>query len=131
MHPHDPRPSDAQPWVSQEAATLRMYAVTGGRTRAARPLDLAVLLRTAARARLAGTPAEPGPEGAEVLRLCRPQALSVAELAARLRLPVPVLQVILSDLIDSRALVPVPPAKAGQASNPHTLEAVLEGLRAL
>ncbi|WP_307804650.1 DUF742 domain-containing protein [Streptomyces sp. VRA16 Mangrove soil] len=126
-----PDHSDAQPWVSQEAATVRMYAVTGGRTRASRPLDLTTLLRTAARARLSGRVAEPGPEGAEVLRLCGPQALSVAELAARLRLPVPVTQVILSDLIDSRVLIPVPAAQPGHASNPRTLEAVLEGLRAL
>ncbi|MBO1329913.1 DUF742 domain-containing protein [Streptomyces sp. VRA16 Mangrove soil] len=110
---------------------MRMYAVTGGRTRASRPLDLTTLLRTAARARLSGRVAEPGPEGAEVLRLCGPQALSVAELAARLRLPVPVTQVILSDLIDSRVLIPVPAAQPGHASNPRTLEAVLEGLRAL
>lgn len=123
--------ADEQPWVSQEAATLRMYAVTGGRTRTSHPLGLDTLLRTAARTRLSGQAPEPGPEGAEVLRLCGPQALSVAELAARLRLPVPVTQVILSDLIDSRALVPVPPVKAGHASNPRTLEAVLEGLHAL
>ncbi|KDN81869.1 hypothetical protein KCH_63720 [Kitasatospora cheerisanensis KCTC 2395] len=72
-----------------------------------------------------------GPEAAAILRLCRGNALSVAEIAAELDLPLGVVRVLLGDLLDAeqiRVSRPVPPALL---PHEHILQEVIHGLRAL
>ncbi|MFJ9173520.1 DUF742 domain-containing protein [Streptomyces sp. NPDC102360] len=122
----DPTP-EGSAWLAEDTATTRPYALTGGRTRPGHPLGLGSHLRVDME--------RPGlllqPEGAQVLALCRLEPRSVAELAARLRLPVQVTKVILSDLIDSHVLAPTVPPRDADGGDPNLLEAVLVGLRSL
>ncbi|MGW1064992.1 DUF742 domain-containing protein [Streptomyces aureus] len=107
---------------------MRSYVVTGGRSRPSRDtLDLVTLLIAAEGPPLTGL----GPEERRLTELCRPGALSLAEAAGRLGLPVSVTRVLVADLIESGHLVtrgPIP--SAGPPSDPHVLQEVLDGLRA-
>ena len=106
----------------------RPYTVTGGRTRPSTPLDLMSLVRATGRGGL--VPERLGREHALALRVCRAPT-SVAEVAAHLRQPVMVTKVLLSDLIESGAVVarpPTPPTEWAEKT-PELLQAVLDGLR--
>jgi hypothetical protein len=100
--------------------------ITDGRARPTRgTFDLVTLV-------IVGTvpPAGLSPEKRRVVALCRGGALSVAEVAGYLRMPVSVTKVLLGDLVDSGHLVtrdPVPPAELPEAL---ILQEVLDGLRA-
>ncbi|WP_354645114.1 DUF742 domain-containing protein [Kitasatospora camelliae] len=108
---------------------VRPYAVTGGRTRpGGAEFDLIALVVTA-------VPAEPeppvGPEQGVILDLCRDNALSVAEIASALDLPLGVVRVLLGDLLETafiRVSRPVPPALL---PDEQVLKEVIDGLRAL
>lgn len=74
---------------------VRPFIMTGGRTRAERrDLRVETMLQTASDAVPAGLPSEQR----EILQLCT-EALSVAEVAAKLGLVLGVVQVIAGDLI--------------------------------
>lgn len=108
---------------------IRPYMVTGGRT-AVDPrlrVDSTVL----ATGRIA--PGEIRADHASALRLCERPA-SVAEIAARLGLPVQITKVLVSDLLAHAALTvrAAPRVDArGDAADLHILEVVLDGLRRL
>jgi hypothetical protein len=116
---------------------LRPYTASDGRTRPTAELDLITLVTaTDWPGRHAGADAWPrdglpGPDHAQVLRLCR-EPISVAEIAAHARLPIGVTKVLLSDLLECGAVTVRPPVPAAGA-HPHAdrvlLEAVLHGLR--
>lgn len=108
---------------------VRPYTMTRGRTRprdGAARLDMITIVMAAH---------EPGmeslePEQEAILRLCR-KPLSVAELSARLDLPLTVVKVLVSDLVargdvHTRAAVPV-----SQLPEKKVLQAVLDGIRRL
>ena len=110
----------------RERALVRPHVVTGGRARPTRNIFDLVTLVMAARSEVAGL----SPEKRRVMELCRGGALSVAEVAGHLSLPVSVTKVLLSDLVDSghivtRATVP----DTGQPPT-RVLQEVLDGLRA-
>ncbi|MDB1089371.1 DUF742 domain-containing protein [Streptomyces sp. ACA25] len=127
-------------WFDDDAGpVVRPYAMTRGRTRAStgEPLDLIALVTAepagqdpeAPEAVLAGR--APVPEHAEILRRCRRTSESVAELATGLDLPVGVVRVLVSDLLDAglvRVSRPVPPARL---PDENILREVIDGLRAL
>ncbi|MGW1838752.1 DUF742 domain-containing protein [Streptomyces sp. BBFR2] len=104
------------------------YLATGGRARPSRnTLDRLTLLH--------GVDAPPTselrPEERRILELLRPGALSLAEVAAHLRLPVSVVKVLVADLVDAgrlHARVPIPEA---EQFDRQILERVLDGLRSL
>ncbi|MFD5285910.1 DUF742 domain-containing protein [Streptomyces rubrogriseus] len=114
------------PWLDDAAGRLvRPFTVSNGRTRPTVALDLM--------SQVMATGATPlgylGPEHTQALDLCR-APLAVAELAARLRLPVAVTKVLLSDLVDCGALTTKPPAAFHHHPTDRALlEAVLDGLR--
>src|SRR3954469_865836 len=86
-------------WLDDEAGpVVRPYALTRGRTRASREgFDLIAIIATAATSTFG--PAGAGPEHVAILELCvRP--LSVAEVSAKLRLPLGVVRVLLGDLLE-------------------------------
>src|SRR5262249_62257430 len=68
------------------------------------------------------------PDHAQVLAMCRRPA-SVAEIAARLRLPAVVTKVLLSDLVDCGAVRAAAPRSEADATNRVLLERLLDGLQ--
>jgi hypothetical protein len=113
------------PWLDDAAGRLvRPYTVSNGRTRPTTVLDLL--------SQVMATGATPlgylGPEHAQTLELCR-APVSVAEIAAHLKLPAAVTKVLLSDLVDCGALTTKPPEFYHNPTDRSLLEAVLDGLR--
>jgi hypothetical protein len=113
-------------WFDDDAGpVVRPYAVTRGRTKSNQTeLELITLVMTASsELRLRGGE----PEYANILRLCQ-TPVSVAEIAARLNLPVGVVKVLVSDLIEQRYLVYGRNPVVGEED---VLHAVLDGIRRL
>ncbi|MEU9120968.1 DUF742 domain-containing protein [Streptomyces sp. NPDC048506] len=103
----------------------RLYVITGGRSSASNRLDLVTLI-------IARTGPTVGiqPEHAAILRLCQ-SPLSVAEISAYTGLPVSVVTVLISDLLDEQRVLtraPVPPAELPDIS---LIEKVIDGLQKL
>lgn len=113
---------DDPAWSDQDVQEVRPYAVTGGRTEPRHRMRLASLLRARREAPLGLTP-----EAERALALCRGEARSVAEIAGTLAQPVLVTKILLSDLIDSGALVLA--LTTAKPDDPSILEAYLAGLR--
>lgn len=134
---------------AEEVRTVRPYAVTGGRRApSAAELPLEALVQAL------GTPTTGmTQESRRILELTSGGWLSVAELSAHVRLPVPVVRVVIGDLQRSRAvrvhapeLPPVPASGVGAGgarpsdggtggwvpTTPRTLlESVLDGISTL
>jgi hypothetical protein len=109
-----------------ERALVRPHVVTGGRAHPTRNIFDLVTLVSATRTRATGL----SPEKRRVMELCQGGALSVAEVAAHLALPVSVTKVLLSDLVDSGHVVTrASPAERDQTED-QLLREVLNGLRA-
>ncbi|KAB2385977.1 DUF742 domain-containing protein [Actinomadura montaniterrae] len=97
--------------------------MNGGRTRPKVELDLLSLMLATGRA-VSGLE----PEHVQALRLCR-MPISVAEVAARMRLPVAVVKVLVADLVDCGAVTAqAPPSPAGIYGR-DLLEKLLDGLQ--
>ena len=108
---------------------VRPYVLTHGRTRADGievPLDAAVQ----ARSKLDDLPSWASPEARTIVSLCE-EPIPLAEVAARLELPLGVTRVLVGDLV-ADSLVSVNEARPPDA---HTdvalLERLLDGIRAL
>jgi hypothetical protein len=113
------------PWLDDAAGRLvRPFTVSDGRTRPSIALDLMSLVRATGVTPLGYL----GPEHGQALDLCR-APVSVAEVAAHLRLPAVVAKVLLADLVDCGALTTKPPAYHHHPTDRALLEAVLDGLR--
>jgi len=113
------------PWLDDAAGRLvRPYTVSNGRTRPSTALDLLSQMRATGATPLGYL----GPEHNQALELCR-VPVSVAEVAAHLKLPAAVTKVLLADLVDCGALSTKPPAFHHIPTDRSLLEAVLDGLR--
>ncbi|MFB7495488.1 DUF742 domain-containing protein [Streptomyces sp. NPDC056161] len=113
------------PWLDDAAGRLvRPFTVSNGRTRPTIAFDLMSQVMATG----VGDIAHLGPEHAQALDLCR-APVSVAEIAAHLRLPAVVTKVLLADLVDCGALTAKPPAFYHNPTDRSLLEAVLDGLR--
>ncbi|GAA0563697.1 MULTISPECIES: DUF742 domain-containing protein [Actinomadura] len=124
------RPDDL--WADEEAGpVVRPFAVTRGRTRSrrrGRQLDLIAVVVTAEVPM--PDPLTLGPEDERILEFSI-NPVSVAELSAALRLPVGVVRVLVSDLLD-RGLMHVQSAAAPPGRpDARILKEVIDGLRAL
>jgi hypothetical protein len=111
--------------VEENAAIVRAYAWTGGRTRSDYRLEIETLVSTSARAldELASLPTE----HQEVAQLCR-QSKSVAEVSALLRLPLGVIKVLISDMARLGLVIVHHNAAAGETPELELLSRVLRGL---
>ena len=119
---------DDQWWDEAAGPVVRPFAVTGGRTRSAQTLlDIATQVMAAHRLtdRIGLEP-----EHIEILELCR-RSQSVAELAAYVNLPLMVVKVLISDLIERGDVVIDSPMRAMETPDREILQAVLDGIRAL
>ncbi|MFE6691958.1 DUF742 domain-containing protein [Streptomyces sp. NPDC057743] len=107
----------------------RLYTVTGGRSRSAddHALDLVTLI-------VAESDPTPGmqSEHARILTLCR-RPTAVVEISAELRLPVSVVRILLSDLLDRGKATARHPRVLASAQLPHAdlLKEVLDALHRL
>jgi hypothetical protein len=111
-------------WLDGDSGRLvRPYAVTNGRTSASVQLDLMSMVVATG-----GPHSTLEPDHLEALALCLRPA-SVAEIAARLRLPAAVTKVLLADLVDCGAVRTAPPQGESVTSNRVLLERLLDGLR--
>jgi Protein of unknown function (DUF742) len=112
-------------WLDGDSGRLiRPYAVTNGRTSASSKLDLMSMVVATG----SGNYGSLEPDHTLALGLCL-QPTTVAEVAARLRLPAAVAKVLLSDLIECGAVRAEPPRAASDASNRMLLERLLNGLQ--
>ena len=119
------------PWFDEAAGPLvRPYAVTRGRTRSARHgldmITLIVAVRCAAEVPLLDR------EYLDILDACR-YPLSVAEVSAKLHLPLVVTKILVADLIEhGHVLFRSPPTPSANAvSDSVLLQKVLDGIRRL
>jgi hypothetical protein len=112
-------------WLDGDAGRLiRPYTVTNGRTSTSLSFDLLSMVVATG----TGNYASLEPDHMQALGLCLRPA-SVAEIAARLRLPAAVTKVLLADLVDCGALRAAPPQSASDTSNRVLLERLLDGLQ--
>ncbi|WP_441250892.1 DUF742 domain-containing protein [Kitasatospora sp. McL0602] len=116
---------------------VRPYVITGGRSRPSR--NVLALESLVSAAPTAGPGLGELPETEEgtlnrehlrILALCR-KLLSVAEIAAHLRLPLGVVKVLIGDLWDLGAVHVIPPVPQAERLPATLLEEVLVGLRQL
>jgi uncharacterized protein DUF742 len=116
-------------WVDEEAGPLvRPYAMTRGRTRPAnQELDMITLV-VAAKEEI--DPIALEADYVAILELCR-HPLSIAEIAAHLDVPMVVVKVLVSDLIERGEIIARHPARDVQAPDMSLLQAVLDGVRRL
>jgi len=108
---------------------VRPYVLTRGRTHAPGPV---LPLETGVRAvtTIEMLPMDSAPESRRIVELCQP-SLSLAELAARLMLPVGVVRVLVADLVEAAILAADDPHSAEVATDLRLLERLLDGIRAL
>ena len=115
--------------VVYETASIRPYAVTGGRTRSS-----GELLPIEALVSVIGMPAvQLTTEKSRIVELALTQYLSIAELSAHMHLPVGVVRVLVGDLVEEgHARVHGAVASAyNPAATLSVLESVLDGISAL
>ncbi len=119
---------DGAPETQPEAAGVRSYAITSGRSRGSVHLEFEAMLQVTP----AGMSATRGLafERAAIVSLCRSEILSVAELSARLRVPIGVIRVVASDLIVEGLLEAFLPS-LGVAEDIDLITRLIEGVRAL
>ncbi|MFJ5851182.1 DUF742 domain-containing protein [Streptomyces sp. NPDC092903] len=117
-------------WLRPEESEVRPYGLTSGRTEPAHPLPLEAVL-------IAGESphsAVLGREAVLAVELCAGEPRSVAELVAVLkstwRLPVQVVKILLSDLIDAGRLELTVSERGVPGSETDLLARVLMGLQA-
>jgi hypothetical protein len=112
-------------WLDGDDGRLvRPYTVSNGRTSPSTSLDLLSMVLSTG-----GVPqSRLEPDHAQALALCREPA-SVAEIAARLRLPAIVTKVLVSDLVDCGAVTTQPPRPGTDSDDRFLLERVLDALQ--
>ncbi|WP_329181347.1 DUF742 domain-containing protein [Streptomyces sp. NBC_01477] len=128
--------SESDRWYDDAAGpVVRPYAMTRGRTTHAAEAKLDLIALVIARSDDADAGLDDdrtlSPEHLDIVERCLAQAVSVAELAADLDLPIGVVRVLIGDLLEAGHVTvrqPVPPAELPDES---ILREVINGLRAL
>ncbi|MEU1850724.1 DUF742 domain-containing protein [Streptomyces sp. NPDC019990] len=106
---------------------VRPFTLTGGRTRPSRA-DFTLIATVTAVDPQPATPARCQPEHTRILRLCA-APVAVAELAARLDLPVSVVVILLCDLLEAGRITVRPPRLVSPtAPDLDLLQKVRDGL---
>ncbi|WP_216902288.1 DUF742 domain-containing protein [Nocardia alni] len=122
---------DGDPWALDEdpGPLIRPFAVTRGR--AGNNLHKLDMMTLVVAVRSETEVATLDREYGEIVRLCQGRPLSIAELAAHLKLLLVAVKVLVSDLIDSGHVIFRAPPPASSGADPDLLQAVLDGIRAL
>lgn len=114
-------------------ALVRPYAVTRGRTRPRLEIALEALVETTVRGRSSGT-SRGGQEHQHIAALCDGQLQSLAEIAARMQLPLGVARVLIADMAADGLVAVYEPTSledGDEMVGTELLERVLSGLRRL
>lgn len=117
-------------WYDDDAGPLvRPFTVTRGRTQASRT-DLNMITMVVVAPGLGESALDA--EYLDILRLCR-YPMSVAEIGAKLNLPLAAVKILISDLIEGRYLLFSSPVSSYETEEPNMeiLQAVLDGIRRL
>ena len=114
-------------------ALVRPYAVTRGRTRPKLEIAIEALVETTVRGRAANSRSGGGQEQQYISTLCDGRVQSLAEIAARMQLPLGVARVIVADLAADGLVAVYEPTSLDEndAVGTELLERVLSGLRRL
>jgi Protein of unknown function (DUF742) len=114
-------------------ALVRPYAVTGGRTRPRVEIAIEALVETTPRGRSRNDVLQQGREQQYIVTLCDGRLQSLAEISARMQLPLGVARVLVADMAaDGMVAVYEPTSLDGNdAVGTELLERVLSGLRKL
>jgi hypothetical protein len=114
-------------------ALVRPYAVTRGRTRPKLDIAIEALVETTVRGRTAGRPGAQGQEQQYIAELCDGRLQSLAEIAARMQLPLGVARVLVADMAADGLVAVYEPTsfEENDAVGTELLERVLSGLRRL
>jgi uncharacterized protein DUF742 len=117
--------TDDEHWFDDAAGRLiRPYTVSNGRTEPTMRMELlSMVIATGYRPH-----GQLGPDHAQALELCG-SVTTVAEVAARLRLPAVVTKILLSDLVDWGAVDARSPDPMADTSNPAVLETIIYALQ--
>lgn len=118
----------AERWVDEHAGpVVRPYAMTRGRTRPTRAnfdlITLVISVRPVPSVEIGL-----GPEHLAIITLCQ-RHLSVAEVAAHLKLPVGTVRVLLDDLLDGGYVAVREPEPDTELPDDGVLEAMINGLQ--
>lgn len=112
-------------WVDDAAGRLvRPYTVSNGRTQPSTRMELLSMVMATGRP----PNAHLEPDHVQALGLCG-SPTTVAEIAARLRLPAVVTKILLSDLVDCGAIDTRSPGPMAETTNPAVLETILNALQ--
>lgn len=122
------RPGSAEPESEQEVILVRSYLMTGGRVAPAMDLAYEALLSTTTRG-VAAMEALAF-ERQAIARLCRYEPQSVAEVSAKLGVPIGVIRVLAGDLV-TESLLDVQAATENVADDVSLILRLIEGVRAL
>lgn len=123
-------PGPYHDWLDQDAGpVVRPYTLTGGRSQ---PITSGLNLLTHVEALYAPEAdlIHLQPEHRSILDLTR-MALSIAEIAGRLDLPVGVIRVLVGDLLQANLVSTFESNSASAPPDESILQAVIDGLRAL
>jgi hypothetical protein len=123
------------PGEEPTGALVRPYAVTGGRTRPRLDIAIEALVETTPRGRVGGG-RDGGSQGREqqyIVTLCDGRLQSLAEISARMHLPLGVARVLVADMAADGLVAVYEPTSldANDAVGTELLERVLSGLRKL
>lgn len=111
----------------EDGEVVRPFIVTGGRTR---PVDERLHMETVVTASPAALSAPLGFERRHIVEICQ-RPLSVAEIAAGLRVPLGVARVLVADLVAERLLVIHARLTLADHPSRELLERIRDGVRAL
>jgi hypothetical protein len=120
-------------WLDREAGpVVRPYALTGGRTDPVGDavLDVIAVVTASGPPLTRADSAKLSPEHRKLLLLCQLPA-TVADVAADVALPLGVVRVLLSDLIQQELITVLPRRAPRPQASTDLLKEVLDGLRAL
>ncbi|MGN9807897.1 DUF742 domain-containing protein [Micromonospora sp. BQ11] len=115
-------------------ALVRPYAVTRGRTRPRLDIALEALVETTVRGRATANGSGGGREHQYIAALCDGRVQSLAEIAARMQLPLGVARVLIADMATDGLVAVHEPTildDSDDAVGTELLERVLSGLRRL
>ncbi|MCI2419452.1 DUF742 domain-containing protein [Saccharopolyspora sp. K220] len=123
-------PGSSQGWFDEDAGpVVRPYALTRGRTRAT-TYSLSLITLVVARQPLPPSARALSPNYQWVLEACA-YPVSVAEVAARADLPLGVVKILISDLIEREYVMFGPDSSATEGPNLDMMQKVLDGIRKL
>ena len=120
--------TDEELFDDADGSLVRPYAMTGGRTRSD-TLGLDLITLVVAMHQVIEIDIEP--EYERIIDACQ-FPTSVVEVAAKVDLPLQVVKVLLSDLINQRLIIFRSPVEStNERPSQHVLQAVLDGIRKL